>query len=53
MTMKKHAINEHGPNLVKYMVHEIDLEGIDSNKRQKCKSRAFVTLITIINFLEV
>jgi hypothetical protein len=48
--MKKHVINAHGPDLVKNMVHKIDLKGRDSNKRQKCKSRAFVTLTTITNF---
>jgi hypothetical protein len=42
--MKKHITNEHGLNLVKYMVHKTNLENTDNNKRQKCKNRAFVTL---------
>jgi hypothetical protein len=33
--MKNHVINEHGPHLVKYMVHKISLEGRDSNKKKK------------------
>jgi len=48
--MKKHAINEHGPYLVKYIMHKIDLKGGDNNKRHKCRSRASVTLTTITNF---
>jgi hypothetical protein len=47
--MKKHVTNER-PNLVKYMVHKTILEGEDSSKRQKCKSRAFVTLMAIMIF---
>jgi len=35
MAMKNHITNEHGPNLVKYMVHKISLKGKDSNKRKK------------------
>jgi hypothetical protein len=35
MAMKKHITNEHGLNLVKYMVHKINLEGRDSNKKNK------------------
>jgi hypothetical protein len=27
MAMKNHVTNEHGPNLVKYMVHKIGLKG--------------------------
>jgi hypothetical protein len=27
MAMKKHVTNEHGPNLVNYMVHKIGLKG--------------------------
>jgi hypothetical protein len=33
--MKKHITNEHGPNLVKYTVHKISLEGKDRNKKKK------------------
>jgi hypothetical protein len=31
--MKKYVINEHGLDLVKYMVHKIDLKGRDNNER--------------------
>jgi hypothetical protein len=47
-TMKKHVKNEHGPNLVKYTMHKINLEGGDNSKKHKCKNRAFVTHTTII-----
>jgi hypothetical protein len=50
MAMKKHVTNEHGPDLVKYTVHKIGLEGRDSNRRQKCKSRTFNTPTSIIKF---
>jgi hypothetical protein len=45
------AINdEHALDLVKYSMHKSALQGRDSGKRYKCKSRAFVTPSTIINF---
>jgi hypothetical protein len=48
--MKKHVTNEHGPNLVKCIVHKTSLEGRDSSKRQKRKSRAFIMPTSIIIF---
>jgi hypothetical protein len=33
IAMKKHVTNECGPNLMNYMVHKINLEGININKR--------------------
>ncbi len=53
MAMKKHGPNEHGLNLVKYMVHKISLKGKNSNKRKKCKNRASITPITITIFLKM
>ncbi len=35
---------------MKYTVHKINLEGGNNSKRHKCKNRAFVTHLTIINF---
>jgi len=52
MAMKKHVTNEHGLDLVKYIVHKRGLEGKESSKKQKCKSRAFIMPTSIIKFFE-
>jgi len=51
MAMNKHATNEHGLDLVKYMAHKNDLEGKDGGKQQKCKHKASITY-NHTNFLE-
>jgi len=50
--MKKHVTNEHGLDLVKYIVHKTGLEGKDISKKQKCKSGAFIMPTSIIKFFE-
>ncbi len=42
--MKKHVIiNEHGPNLVKYLVHKSALEGKDSGNKNVANSNIHYT----------
>ncbi len=48
--MKKHITNEHDPNLVKYTVHKISLEGKDSNKKKNGKNKVSIMLTAIIVF---
>ncbi len=53
MAMNKHATNEHGLDLGKYMAHKNDLEGKDGGKQQKCKHMASITLTTTPIFLKM
>ncbi len=53
MAMNKHATNEHGLDLVKYMVCKNDLEGKDGGKQQKCKHKASMTLKNAPIFLKM
>jgi hypothetical protein len=53
MAMSKHATNEHGLDLVKYMAHKNDLEGKYGGKQQKCKHKAFITFTTAPIFLKM
>jgi hypothetical protein len=49
--MKKHVAHEHGPKLLKYVVHNNVLKNT-TRKREKTKNRAFVTPFTIRIFFE-
>ncbi len=51
ISMKKHVAHEHGPKLLKYVVHNNVLKNT-TRKREKTKNRAFVTPFTIRIFFE-
>jgi hypothetical protein len=51
MAMKKHVTNEHGPNLVKYIVHKISLKAKDSNIKINVKIKHLSCLQPSLFFL--